>query len=314
MALNQCSSWRFEACSCKPTSRGLPPSSVKHRTRPKPERSRSQHTTSSYLTLFPQPLNKYVVSPSSFAIHADGDAVVGENAGKGRTGKLRALVGVEDFRPAMTRESILQCLDAEGCFHRDRQPPGQNATGRPVEHDGEIDEAARHRDVGDVHGPDLVWARDLHAAQQIRIDLVARFGLGGARTAIERLYPHPTHQRLHMPAADLAPLQSQQASQHTRTGEGELQGQPIQMPHDREVGGRHRARQIINAAAADFQNFRLPGDRQIVSTVDHRFALSNPALVSAPSKKSFSSVNSPILACSDFTSTAGAAGGTPPRT
>ena len=33
------------------------------------------------------------------------------------------------------------------------------------------------------------------------------------------------------------------------------------------------------------QNFRLPGDRQIVLTVDHRFALSNPALVSAPSKK-----------------------------
>ena len=33
-------------------------------------------------------------------------------------------------------------------------------------------------------------------------------------------------------------------------------------------------------------------------TVDHRFALSNPALLSAPSKKSFSSVSSPILACS----------------
>src|SRR3977135_597871 len=110
-----------------------------------------------------------------------------------------------------------------------------------------------------------------------------------------------------MPAADLAPLQSQQASQHTRTGEGILQVQPIQMPHDREVGGRHRARQIINAAAADLQNFRLIGYRQIMSTVDHRFALSNPALVSAPSKKSFSSVSSPILACSDFTSTAGAA-------
>src|SRR6202011_4601948 len=172
---------------------------------------------------------------------------------------------------------------------------------------GEIDEAVRHRNVRDVHGPDLVRSRDLDAAQQIRIDLVAGLGLGGARTAIERLYPHPPHQRLHMPAADLAPLQSQQASQHTRTGEGELQVQPIQMPHDREVGRRHRARQIINAAAADLQNFRLLGDRQIVLTVDHRFALSNPALVSAPSKKSFSSVSSPILACSDFTSMAGCA-------
>jgi len=53
------------------------------------------------------------------------------------------------------------------------------------------------------------------------------------------------------------------------------------------------------------QNLGLLRDRQIVLTVDHRFALSNPALVSAPSKKSFSSVSSPILACSDFTSTAG---------
>jgi hypothetical protein len=33
------------------------------------------------------------------------------------------------------------------------------------------------------------------------------------------------------------------------------------------------------------QNLRLLGDRQAVLTVDHRFALSNPALVSAPSKK-----------------------------
>src|SRR5258705_9540224 len=108
-----------------------------------------------------------------------------------------------------------------------------------------------------------------------------------------------------MPAADLAPLGSQQASQHARTGERKLQMQPVEPLHDREVGRRHRARQIINAAAADLQNFRLLGDRQIVLTVDHRFALSNPALVSAPSKKSFSSVSSPILACSDFTSIAG---------
>src|ERR1700730_3859351 len=185
---------------------------------------------------FPKPLDEHVVSPSSFAIHADGDAVVGEDTGKGRTGELRALVGVEDVRPAVTRESIFQRLDAEGRLHRDRQPPRQNTTCRPVEHHGEIDEAVRHRNVGDVHGPDLVWTRNLQATQQIRMDLVAGLGLGGARAAIERLYPHPPHQRLHMPAADLAPLQSQQASQHTRTGERILQVQPIELPHDLEVG------------------------------------------------------------------------------
>lgn len=35
-------------------------------------------------------------------------------------------------------------------------------------------------------------------------------------------------------------------------------------------------------------------------TVDQRFELSKSAFVSAPSKGSFSSVSSPILACSDF--------------
>ena len=48
-------------------------------------------------------------------------------------------------------------------------------------------------------------------------------------------------------------------------------------------------------------------DAQLVVAVDHRFALGNrPALPSAPAKKSFSSVSSPIFACSVFTSTAGA--------
>jgi hypothetical protein len=60
--------------------------------------------------------------------------------------------------------------------------------------------------------------------------------------------------------------------------------QPVEPSHDREVDGRHRARQIIDAAAADVQSFRLSGDRQTVRTVNHRFALSRPALLSAPSK------------------------------
>src|SRR5262245_37322489 len=88
--------------------------------------------------------------------------------------------------------------------------------------------------------------------------------------------------------------------------------QPVDPPHHREVGLRHRPRQVGDAAAADVQSFRLLGDRQIVRPVDHRFALSKPALVSAPSKKSFSSVSSPILACSDFTSTAGRSAPLPP--
>jgi hypothetical protein len=32
-----------------------------------------------------------------------------------------------------TSQGILQGLDAEGSFHRDRQPPRQNPAGRPIE-------------------------------------------------------------------------------------------------------------------------------------------------------------------------------------
>jgi hypothetical protein len=130
----------------------------------------------------------------------------------------------------------------------------------------------------------LVRPHDRQPAQQIRVDLVARLRLGRARRAIERLYPHPPHQRRHVTAADLA----QQAAQDPRAGEGELQMQPVKTPHDFQVGRRHRAWQVVDAATADAQNVCLLGDRQIVLTVDHRFALSDPALVSAPSKKSFS--------------------------
>src|SRR6202040_2477417 len=159
---------------------------------------------------------------------------------------------------------------------------------------------------------DLVRTRDLHAAQQIRIDLMAGLGPGGARAAVERLYPHPPHQRLDMPTAGLAPLGSQQASQHPRTGERKLQMQPAETSHNLQVGRRYRPWQVVDTAAADAQNLCLLCHRQIVLTVDHRFALSNPALLSAPSKKSFSSVSAPILACNDFTSTAGCAAPLPP--
>jgi hypothetical protein len=137
------------------------------------------------------------------------------------------------------------------------------------------------------------------------MDLVPRLGLRGPRTAIQRLYPHPLHQRLHVTPARLAPLGSQQASQHSRAGERELQMQPVEAPHDLQIARRHRPRQVVHAAAADAHNLRLPGDGQIVFARDHRLALSKPALPSATSKKSFSSVSSPILAWSDFTSTAG---------
>ena len=71
----------------------------------------------------PQPLDEDIVPPGPFAVHADRNVVAGEHAGEGLARELRALIGVEDIRLAVTRQRILQRRDAECRLHRDRQPP-----------------------------------------------------------------------------------------------------------------------------------------------------------------------------------------------
>src|SRR5450631_4118774 len=86
-----------------------------------------------------------------------------------------------------------------------------------------------------------------------------------------------------------------------------IEMQLVYPAHQRQIAGRDRPGQVIHAAPADPENLRLSGHRQVIVPVDHRFALGkSPAFPSAPDKKSRSSVNSPILACSVFTSIAGA--------
>ena len=108
-----------------------------------------------------------------------------------------------------------------------------------------------------------------------------------------------------MTPSHLAPIGSQQVAQHPRAGEGKLQMQLVHLPHEGKVGRTHQLWHIVEAPAADVQRFGLLRQWQIMLAVDHRFALSKPALLSALSKKSFSSVNSPILACNDLMSTSG---------
>src|SRR5450759_4208121 len=68
----------------------------------------------------PKPLDENIIPPSPFTVHADCDVVIGEHASEGRARELRALIRVEDLRLAVTSQSVLECLDAECRFHRDR--------------------------------------------------------------------------------------------------------------------------------------------------------------------------------------------------
>lgn len=80
--------------------------------------------------------------------------------------------------------------------------------------------------------------------------------------------------------------------------------QLVHAPHQLQILVGGRSRLVVDRAAGDAERFRLAGDRKLVIAIDHRFALSRPALLSAPDKKSLVRVSSPILACSAFKSTA----------
>ena len=61
----------------------------------------------------PKPLDEDVVLASAAAVHADADVLVFEKLGKGRAGKLGALIGVEDLRPSVAPEGFLERLYTE---------------------------------------------------------------------------------------------------------------------------------------------------------------------------------------------------------
>src|SRR3954452_13960906 len=111
-----------------------------------------------------------------------------------------------------------------------------------------------------------------------------------------------------MPATNVDPFLFEEVAQHAAARKREFEVQLVHPAHDGQIGRRHRSGQVVDAATADPEHFGLLGDRQMMGAVDHRFALSRPALLSAPDKKSLVSVSSPILACSVFTSTAGVDG------
>ena len=72
----------------------------------------------------------------------------------------------------MPGQRFLDCLDAKVGLQRDRHPPGKDTAGEPVDDSRKIDEATRHRDVGDVHRPDLIGPNDWQVAQKVGVDFV----------------------------------------------------------------------------------------------------------------------------------------------
>ena len=80
----------------------------------------------------PQPLYEQVVAVAPFPTHADSDAMLFQESGKGFTGELGALVGVEYVRSALP-ERFFQRLDAKTGVQGVGKPPGEHITTVPVD-------------------------------------------------------------------------------------------------------------------------------------------------------------------------------------
>src|SRR5262245_20525107 len=123
----------------------------------------------------PEPLNEDVVQRPPSPVHADGDLALFENPGERAAGELRTLISVEDLRPGYLQR-LIQRAHTELALHRRRNYPPAHVARVPVDDRDQVNEAADQTNVRDVSAPNLIHPRDLHAAQQIRISLMARRG------------------------------------------------------------------------------------------------------------------------------------------
>ena len=73
---------------------------------------------------------------------------------------------IHDLGFAMTARGVFQSLDSRASFQRHRQPSGEDLSAEPVQNRDQLGKTARHRGLGNVHGPNLVRARHGQTSKQ----------------------------------------------------------------------------------------------------------------------------------------------------
>jgi hypothetical protein len=89
----------------------------------------------------PESLDEHVVSPTPFSVHADLDAVLGEQPSELVAGELVPLVSIEDSRKAVPDNRLLHRVQTEISRERVGESPAQHPATGPVKHGEQIDEA-----------------------------------------------------------------------------------------------------------------------------------------------------------------------------
>src|SRR5690606_7442601 len=96
----------------------------------------------------------------TFAVHADACLSTLEHFGEIPACELAALVGVEDFWFAVAIQGFLDSLNAEVDAQGVGDSPGKNPARVPVHDCSEVHKTFRHRNVGNIHCPNLIGPGD----------------------------------------------------------------------------------------------------------------------------------------------------------
>ena len=106
----------------------------------------------------PHTLNEHVIAPSATPVHGQLAAPAQHHFSEVDGSELATLVRIDDLGCPVPGKGLLDHFPGVTGFQRAGYLVRQHAARRYVHHGGEVDESARHGDVGRVQRPDLVGA------------------------------------------------------------------------------------------------------------------------------------------------------------
>ena len=145
------------------------------------------------------------------------------------------LVGVHDLRAAVLHDGFFQGVYAGIGCQSVREAPSQNPTSCPVKDGAQIDKALAHRDVGGIHGPDLIRTINAEITKQVGVDTVCQVTPTGVGLAVDCLDVELLHQCADLFAADIMAFQLEPVAQHPCSGNGVFPMQFINPSHQLQI-------------------------------------------------------------------------------
>ena len=118
-------------------------------------------------------------------------------------------------------------------------------------------------------------------AEPIRVHPMRRMPRTGVELATQRMDPHPIHPRRHATSANRTAFTGEDRTQPACAGQRIVQMDLGDPTHQRPILCRSGFGWSYAVECEDAERLALPKHRPCVGSVDHHFALSNPALVSA---------------------------------